>query len=204
MRSWAFLASVLATSLAWAIYSFTLMMVYSNPLWARAYIGVAAGLLLGAFAGAGQYALLTEQISRPARWVIWTALGWSCAAVLMSLIAGVLSLDLGADYRMGLAFGGIAVALMQWLVLNRRPALFISTTAASWALAGYLSWIFYEQLYRSNLILPVIPSASGDTGFQREVVSALIGASISGLLLGLLTSAILVVTLRATRSSPAV
>jgi hypothetical protein len=115
-----------------------------------------------------------------------------------------LPLDLGVDYRLGLALGGIAVAVMQWIVLNRRPALFITTTAAAWALAGYLSWTFYEQLYRSALILPLLPPASDDTGFQREVISALIGASISGLLLGVLSSAVLAVILRATRSAPAV
>jgi hypothetical protein len=207
MRTWSFVGSVSATSLGWFVYSFTLMMVYSGSLWTRTYIGAAAGLLLGAFAGAGQYALLHERITRPARWIMWTSLGWSAAALLVILIGMarlLLGLDLGADYRLGLALGGIAVAVMQWMVLNRRPALFLSATAAAWALAGYLSWTFYEGLYRSTFILPLLPPASNDTGFHREVISAIVGASISGLLLGVLASLILVTTLRATRSAQAV
>lgn len=194
MRSWGFLLSLLVTSFAWAIYSFTLMMVYTNPPWAKASIGAVAGLLLGALAGAGQYALLLERISHPARWVVLTALGWSCAAVLVALVSATrISGDRSIEYALGLALGGIAVGLLQWMALKRRSTRFIPSTATIWASAGFLSWKLYEGLF-SWLYLSgstEFRPGLGDAGFVSEVVAGLIGAAVSGLLLGVITSYLL-------------
>jgi hypothetical protein len=210
MRSWAFLASALATSLAWAIYSFTLMMVYNNPLWVRVSIGAVAGLLFGAFASAGQYALLFERLTRPAMWVMLTTLGWACAGILVALVSALrVPPDLGAQYTLGLAIGGIIVGLLQWPALKRlsvRLHTFLPATAAVWALAGFISWQLYERLYLSDALMLFLGSRPADTdvGFAKEVLSALLGASISGLLMGVLTSCVLFFTVRAKHPSPAI
>ncbi|MGA7731062.1 MAG: hypothetical protein WCD37_07290 [Chloroflexia bacterium] len=210
MRSWAFLASALATSLAWAIYSFTLMMVFINPLWVRASIGAVTGLLFGAFASAGQYALLFERLLRPGKWIVLTTLGWTCAGILVALVSALrVPPDLGAQYAVGLALGGIIVGLLQWLALKRlsvRLHTFLPATAAVWALAGFISWQLYERLYLSDalMLFPGSRPTDTDIGFAKEVLSGLLGASISGLLMGVLTSCVLFFTARARNPSPSV
>ena len=211
MRSFAFLVSALVTSLAWTIYTFTIMMVYTNPVWPRAIVGGIAGILFGSLVAAGQYALLADRIPRPAKWFSLSILGWSVAGLLTALTCPLIAPGgLGNDFILGLALGGALVALLQWAALihiNVRPIPFIPATSAIWALAGFLSWKLYESLYRNNTLTPesiTLPLLSNytDTGFQQEIISGFAGALISGLVMGTLTSCLLVLTARAKHSAP--
>src|SRR3712207_776403 len=111
---WALVLGGIGTAACWAIFAFTLMMVYTNLFFVKAAVGGVTGVILGAFAGLFQWLALRNR-STQWRWIGGKALAWGFAGVAAGMVALLTPSDveLGVEYVLGIALGGAAAALLQ-------------------------------------------------------------------------------------------
>jgi hypothetical protein len=185
-----------AIALCWAVFAFVAMMVYArNPALAKAITGAVSGAIFGSIAGASRWALFRGRLG-PGHSVLVTALGWGFAGIAVGAMGALSSPGrLGGDYQFGMVLGGVIVGLSEWVLLRggmKRAIWSFALLAVGWGLGGVISWSLYERLSVSGVPVPNVLLAVGDEHLMTEVVGAILGAAVGGLVVGVASALIAV------------
>jgi hypothetical protein len=184
----------LVIALCWAVFAFIAMMVYArNPPLAKAITGAVTGLVFGSIVGAARWALFRGALE-PSRSTLATALGWALAGIAVGAMGALASPGrIGGDYQLGMGLGGLFVGVCEWALWYggiRKAMWSFVFLAVGWGLAGVISWWLYERLSLSGLAMPNALLAVGDERLMTEVVAALVGAAVGGLVVGVASALI--------------
>ena len=185
------IAWVIGTSFAWAIFAFSILMLYANnPTLQRAIVGAFAGAILGTLAGSAQWFVVRSRLRRAVGWIPATSLGWLCAGVLVPFMGEVINrrVKLGIDYELGIAAAGLVVGVLQTFfyrsVCQKVVGFFFA--ALAWGAAGLISWSLYETLTLGEVFNSMRLQGWSDQ-VVVEAASGLVGAVVGGLVVAVVT-----------------